>query len=488
MRRFQHQPSSKSWHIDFLRFLRRADLGGYSFAVINVGLALILRLVVDPWVADQSPYIMFVVAVAVTGLFTNARAAFLAAGLGAILAYVCFVPPRYHWGFRGLHDAASFGVYLLAAVAVVLLTQARNNAVERTRHSLVRQFETEQKLIDAETLFRNFMDNSSARAFLRDENGVYVYANEAARRVVAVQDVPKKAGIPQHFLEQDQQVLRTGQSMQFSDKIVGPGGERFWLTNKFPFIDQSGRKFVGGFSIDITDRVRAEDLLMKTHRFAAAGQMASLLAHEVNNPLAALTNVIYLLNNHPLDATGKHLVEQASEALARITRITAKTLSFYAEHDSAAPISMLELINEVADVLGSLELFKHIHIVRELEEGTIISSAARIRQLIESLLTNALESGAQTVRIRAKNALDSSSSKRSGVRITISDNGRGISHDHSLHLFEPFVTTKGESGTGLGLWTCKAIVLRAGGTIRIRSNSEGAHTGTCVVVFLPKIH
>jgi signal transduction histidine kinase len=479
-----HNRISKLLQMASPRFLRRPHLDGYAFAIISVVVAFVARVLIDPWVGDQSPYIMFVVAVAVTGLFAAVRAAFLATGLGAVLAYICFVPPRYRWGFAGLHDAVSFGIYLLASVAVVLLTRARNNAVENARQSLETQLQAERKLVDTETKFRKFMDNSSGRVFLRDDCGRYVYANEAARRGLSG---PNEAEIPAHLLEQDQQVLRAEQPMQFTDKIAGPSGERVWLTNKFPFIDQSGRRFVGGYSVDITDRLRAEDIVMKTQRFAAAGQMAHLLAHEVNNPLAALTNVLYLLATHSLDVAAQDLVKEASGALARINRITAMTLSFYAENDSAAPLSILQLINEVADVLSSIESFKPIEIIRELNDSTIIASAGRIRQLIQCLLTNALESGAGKVCIRARNARDFSQTRRPGVRITISDDGRGISRDRFADLFEPFVTTKSERGTGLGLWTCNAIVLRAGGTIRIRSNTNGVKTGTCVVLFLPRM-
>lgn len=479
-----HDHTFKLLHIELPRFLRALHKNGYSLAIISVVVAYIARLFIDPWVGDQSPYIMFVVAVAVTGLFSDVRAALLATALGAILAYIFFVPPRYHWGFAGLHDAVSFGVYLLASIAAVLLTRARNNAVERARRSLETQLQAERKLVDTETKFRKFMDNSSARVFLRDDYGRFVYANDAARRGLAS---PSGAEIPAHLLEQDQQVLRSGQPMQFTDKIAGPSGERVWLTNKFLFVDQAGRKFVGGFSVDITDRLRAEDIIMKTHRFAAAGQMANLLAHEVNNPLAALTNVVYLLSTHPLDAAAEDLVKQASGALSRITRITAMTLSFYAENDSAASLSICPLVNEVADVLGSIELFKHIELVRELSDSTIIASPARIRQLIQGLLTNALESGAGRVRIRVRDAREFSPAQRPGVRITLSDNGRGISRDRFADLFEPFVTTKTDRGRGLGLWTCNAIVLRAGGTIRIRSNAKGTKTGTCVFLFLPRM-
>ncbi len=474
---------------------RNMRIGGYSLAVVFVLLAFMLRLLIDPWLGDQSPYVMFVVAVAVTGLYAGVRAAWLAAALGAVVAYFCFVPPRYQWGFASLNDAAGFAVYLLAVTAVVLLTHARIRAASKAEQSLKSQVETERKLLDSETLFRHFMDYSSACAYLRDEEGRCVYANKAARREFGI--VPgrltsggSEVAVASDFQEQDQQVLNTGQAIEFVDRGAGNGVERYWLTSKFPFVGQSGQKFVGGISFEITDRIHAEEILWKTERLSAAGQMASLLAHEINNPLAALTNVMFLLNQQPLVSPAREILSQASDALTRINRIASMTLGFYFEKDTPAPLHFTRIIDEVAEMLISTESFKGIHVVREFRcDATVVASQSRIRQLIVNLLTNAMESGAGTVHIRVRMGPDwrrrARGGGRSGVRITIADDGRGIRPELREKIFEPFFSTKAEKGTGLGLWASRAVVLRNDGTIRLRTAVTSPRRGTCVCVFLP---
>jgi K+-sensing histidine kinase KdpD len=142
---------------------------GYWLAVVSVFLAFLLRLVIDPWLGGQMPYLTFVVAIAATGLYAGVRPAILATLLGAVTAYFCFVPPRYEWGFAGISDAVGFGVYLFAAAGVVLLTLARNSAASTAEESLKQQIEIERKLLDAQSLLRKFLDNGPACAYLRDE-------------------------------------------------------------------------------------------------------------------------------------------------------------------------------------------------------------------------------------------------------------------------------------------------------------------------------
>ena len=462
--------------------------GGYALAFMSVLLAFLLRLSLDSWLRNQQPYVTFIVAVAVTGLFAGVRPALVALALGAGIAYFGFVPPRYQWGFAGTGDAVGFGVYLLAAGAIILLTRARIHAAAKAEHSLKNQIEAERKLLDAETLFREFMDNSSACAYLRDEEGRCVYANEAAKREFGIESYPpgEQLAIASGFRGQDQQVLKAGHAMQFVDRGAGPGRERYWLTSKFPFIELSGHRFVGGISFEITDRMQAEQVLRKTERLSAAGRMASLLAHEINNPLAALTNLLFLLNQESLALPAREFVSQANDELARINRIAAMTLSFYFEKDTPAPLRICQIIDEVATTLTAMESFRNVQLVREFgSDPKIVGSPPRIRQLIANLLTNAMESGAQTVRIRVCEGRDWRDRDRTGVRITIADNGRGIPFEFRDKLFEPFFTTKCEKGVGLGLWASRTVVLRNEGTIRLRTNAQGPGRGTCVRVFLP---
>ncbi len=343
-------------------------IGGYSLAIISVVLAFLLRLLLDPWLGDQSPYLLFVVAVAVTGLYAGVRPAFLAGSLGTVVAYFCFVPPRYRWGFAGLSDAVGFGVYVLGVAGVILLTHARNRAIENAER----------------------------------------------------------------------------------------------------------------------DRIQAEEILLKTERLSAAGQMASLLAHEINNPLAALTNVMFLLNQQPLSVPSRELLSAGTDALHRINRIAGMTMGFFFEKDTPVPVRIREIIDDVAGALTSAERFKNIQCSRDFKaDPNIVASPPKVKQLIASLLTNAMESGATTVRVRVNTGTGWRPPRRSGIRITIADDGCGIPAGYGEKIFEPFFSSKSEKGTGLGLWASRAIVLRNDGRIKVRSAVAGPRKGTCVSVFLP---
>ncbi len=468
---------------------RKISLGGYSFAVISVLLALLLRFALDPWLGDQSPYITFVVAVAVTGLYAGVRSACLATGLGAVVAYFCFVPPRYAWGFAGMSDAVGFGTYFLAAIATVLLTNSRIRAAAKAEHSLHSQIAAERKLMDTEALFRHFMDHSSACVCLHDVQGQCIYANGAAKSKYGTVANSSLGGSEQlvlgpESLEQNQKVISTGQSSQFLEKDDATG--RSWLTNRFLFTDQSGQRFVGGISFEITERLRAEEILRKTECLSAAGQMASLLAHEINNPLAALSNLVFLLNEQPLPTPAREYASHAADELSRINRIAAVTLGFYFDSETPAQLQLSHMVDEVAEMFASMERFKGIRLLREYRcDATLVAPVGRIRQMIASIITNALESNPRTVRIRIRQGRSWHLPERTGVCITIADDGRGIPHEIEQKIFEPFFSTKPEKGSGLGLWAARSVVLRNNGKINLRTSTYPRTRGTTLRVFLP---
>jgi PAS domain S-box-containing protein len=477
-------------------FSPRFQFSGYWLAFVSVFLAFLLRLVIDPWLGDQMPYLTFVVAIAATGLYAGVRPAMLATLLGAVTAYFCFVPPRYELGFAGISDAVGFGVYLFAAGGVVLLTLARNSAAAKAEQSLKQQIEIERKLLDAQSLLKKFLDNGPACAYLRDEEGRYVYFNAMARQLLGIDDddasgisvESSPAQTDLHFRSQDREILQTGRPHQSVDKLVQPDGEHYWLTVKFPFIDQNGKKFVGGTSFEITERVQAEEVLRKTERIASSGQMASLLSHHVNNPLAAVTNCLYLLTGETLTPTGEEYLSRAKEELERLNRITGLTLGFYHENENPVLISICPVIEEVTQALKTVPAFQHVHVDRDFKcDATVFASRRGIQQLLTSLLANAMESGANTIRIRVDRGLNWRRPGVSGIRISIADDGHGISRDHSKQLFQPFFSTKGTRGTGLGLWSSRVIVRKIDGTIKLRSASTGPKTGTSVSLFLPTV-
>jgi PAS domain S-box-containing protein len=464
----------------------------YLLGLTAVVLAIGLRFLIDPWLGDQMPYITFILAVAVTGLYGGVGPALVTTFMGAAVAYWCFVPPRYQWGFQGISDAVGFGIYLAVAIAIVLLTRARNQAANAAERSFEQQIETARQLLDAEALFKAFMENSPGCAYLRDERGEHVYMNATARQVLGVsEEVAGNTNLgrfptptAQAMRDQDEEVLRSGRAKQFVDKIVDPDGERYWLTVKFPFVDQRECRFVGGTSFEITDRIRAEEVLRQAERLAAAEQMASLLAHEINNPLAALTNVMFLLEREPLPPASANYASMASRELQRINRIAGLTMVFYRESETPTRIDICKIMDEVVEGLLAMPAFCNVEVIRDFRCSTsLVGSVLKIRQLLANLLVNAFESGTKVVRIRVRSGYDRRSPARAGIRITIADAGRGIGPTDRQHVFEPFFSTKTSKASGLGLWASKLIVLRKDGSIRLRSATTG-RTGTCVTVFL----
>lgn len=477
--------SANSTHPMIASWIRQFRANPYTFALLVTLSGLLLRLLVDPWLADQMPYITFVLAVAVTGLYVGLRPALLTMFLGAGIAYFAFVPPRYRWGFERISDAAGFAVYLLTALAVVAVIRARQQAAEVAARSIAEREKAQSSLAEMQALLNAFMDNSPACTYMKDAQGRRVYANETAMKVLKSWFPSTSNGqLRPHELE----VLREGHALQFLDIIEEGGEERYWMATKFPFVDQSGHKFVGANLVDITDRIRAQELLQKTEQLTGAANMASLLAHEINNPLAGATNGLFLLAGEPLHDRARQYVDLVEEQVTRIRHITKLTLDLYREDETAKNVNVAEVADAVLQKLNMDDSGKHVQVKREYRGDTSLAARDdRVRALLHNLLSNSIESGSQSLRIRVAAAKDWHIPRRSGVRITISDSGCGIGSENRERIFKPFFSTKKRRGAGLGLWTTKVIVVRNGGSIRLRTGTHPGRRGTTVSVFLPTV-
>ncbi len=224
--------------------------------------------------------------------------------------------------------------------------------------------------------------------------------------------------------------------------------------------------------------------LISSERLAAAGRMANTLAHEINNPLEALTNVVYLLQTHDLPPTAQELAAIASRELERVGHITRSTLSFYRKAPGRT-LDLYTMLDEVVQLFTSRAMQHHIEIRTRFSEdvrGARYDPA--LRQVMANLVANALESMESTdghLNIRAR-------IEGSHAVILISDTGHGIDRANMRSVFEPFFTTKGERGTGLGLWVTRGILEEHGGRLRLRSCTRGRHRGTTVRIELPLLH
>jgi len=238
--------------------------------------------------------------------------------------------------------------------------------------------------------------------------------------------------------------------------------------------------------IDVTERRKAEDGMRQTEKLAAAGRLAASIAHEINNPLESVTNLIYLLNQDPsLSPSGHEYLSLAEQELTRVSQIATQTLRFHRQSTRAVPVRVHELLNAIYALYRAR--FDRLRVTLEhryRDSDPITAFEGELRQLFANLIANALDamSGGGRLLLRTRPAVRAGGVR--GIQVTVADTGQGISEELRGRVFEPFVTSKGMTGTGLGLWVSKEIVEKHRGVIRVRSRSDGPSRGTVFVVFL----
>jgi signal transduction histidine kinase len=239
---------------------------------------------------------------------------------------------------------------------------------------------------------------------------------------------------------------------------------------------------------DITQDKKARHALRISERLASVGRLAATIAHEINNPLEAATNLVYLAKDRAISHDQRDFLAATEEELARISHLTKQTLGFYRETKEAEPIRISPILDQLISVFAARTRNKSVDIRREIRgDPEVYAVADEIRQLITNLLSNSIDAvtrGGQ-IRLRVSPATEWNRKGRSGVRLTVADSGSGIPKAVRSELFEPFFTTKKEVGTGLGLWLSKGIVERHHGSIRVKSRSEPGNGWTVFSVFLP---
>jgi signal transduction histidine kinase len=240
------------------------------------------------------------------------------------------------------------------------------------------------------------------------------------------------------------------------------------------FTDETGRaRRMVGVNVDVTQSKLSEEALRKSEKLAATGRLAATVAHEINNPLEAVMNLLYLLqNDKTLSARAHEYLTQAEQELSRVAHLTRQTLGFY--RDSVAPTT-IDLADEVRQVLRLYERraqSKGIKVDVALEGAIFHGFPGEVKQVVSNLLTNAIDAAPMQgqVKVTTKRAKDM-------AVLRVEDNGPGIPEVIHDRLFEAFFSTKKEHGTGLGLWVSKGIVEKHGGNITFRTATRGS-TGT----------
>jgi PAS domain S-box-containing protein len=275
-----------------------------------------------------------------------------------------------------------------------------------------------------------------------------------------------------------------------------PGENRFWNVSYSPVYNSDGAvEAIAAVILEMTTQKKAEAALIQSEKLAAVGRLASSISHEINNPLEAITNLLYLIAlSGELPESIRHYVQIAQSELSRVCQIATQTLRFHRQAVRATHISAADLVNAVLNLYHGRLANSSIHVEAAYSTNTtILCFENDIRQVLNNLIANAIDAmrlGGGRLLVRAHDAMDYSADHpegRPGIRITIADTGHGMSPAVRERIFEPFYTTKDLNGTGLGLWISAGIVNRHHGRLTFRSTQHPIHHGTIFSLFLPRV-
>ena len=267
-----------------------------------------------------------------------------------------------------------------------------------------------------------------------------------------------------------------------------PEDKRHWNVNYSPIFDEDGSvRAVAAATIETTAQKRSEAALIQSEKLAAVGRMASSIAHEINNPLESVTNLLYIARQHSIIPEVQNFLDLADQELRRVSIIANQTLRFHKQATFPRDIRCTELFDTVLSLYeGRLRNSGIVVHKRKRAEQPIACFEGDVRQVLNNLVANAIDAmpAGGHLHVRSREATDWRTNRR-GLTLTIADTGTGMSPETRARVFEAFFTTKGFSGTGLGLWIGKEIVDRHQGRLLLRSRQSSTHSGTVFALFLP---
>lgn len=285
--------------------------------------------------------------------------------------------------------------------------------------------------------------------------------------------------------------LLTGEIPNFiiEKRYIRPDGSIVWVRNSVSLMSDEDTQSGHLLSIreDITDRKRAERVLEQQERMATIGRLTSSIVHEINNPLEAVVNLVFLARQSATLGEARTHLKMAEEELHRASEITTQGLQFHRQPSSPTSTNVVDLLRSVMTLFGGKVKAARIEVELKTEDAPeLVCFPGEIRQAFVNLIDNAIESmpygGQLKVKVRPGTnwkTLDH------GVRVTVADTGYGIGVETKRHIFEAFFTTKGSEGSGLGLWVTSNIVKKHHGCIHVRSKCLIKHGGTVFSVVFP---
>jgi PAS domain S-box-containing protein len=462
-------------------------LPGYLFALLLVALATILRLLLNPVVGVRFPFAFFAAAVLLTTWIAGTGPGLLAVVVGAVVTDYLYILPVGSVGSRDPAGWIALGTYLVLSLGTV-------GVIAKYRSAMAVRIAIEGRLNDG-------LDAANAAIWDMNLKTGEEYWSASYYRMLGLepsQALPTFDTWAERIHADDRtRVLKTWKaaiesrsSYSCQYRIVRPDGSVRWVEAKGKLtLDSGGNpiRSIGGF-VDITDRKRAQVALIEAEKFAASGKMAASLAHEINNPLEAVSNLIYVMKNQPGgDAPTREYLQLAEDEIRRVARLVQKVLAVHRQPSPPVRADIGKMMTNLVALYQSRTDERGIRVDLQADnDAELLCNPEEVRQIVTNLLVNAIEAVTDRGRIiiRTRRSSEWGEPSRAGVRVTVADNGIGIPAAKKSDIFQPFVTSKGKQGTGLGLWISKGIVEKSGGSLRFRSRTRQP-SGSCFSVFFP---
>jgi two-component system CheB/CheR fusion protein len=268
----------------------------------------------------------------------------------------------------------------------------------------------------------------------------------------------------------------------------GIGWKSFMLSGRYMVQEPDTAPLILLSLTDMTKRKKIEAALIQAEKLAIASRLAASIAHEINNPLEAITNLLYLASKGDDAGAAKSYAAQALEEVGRVSHITQQTLKFYRQSTAPSSVQIAEILDSLLVLYNEKLLANNISVHRQYREvPPILCLAGDLRQIFANIIANAVDAmgsgGSLTIRVRT--SFDWRNKERPGIRTTIADSGTGMDSETLRKIYEPFYTTKNETGTGLGMWVSAQLVERLQGDLRVLSTTRLGRSGTTFSLFLP---
>jgi PAS domain S-box-containing protein len=341
------------------------------------------------------------------------------------------------------------------------------------------------------------VDSADDAIVSKDLHGIVQTWNEGARRTFGY-TAEEMIGqsilrlIPEDMYPEEDEILskiRRGERTEHYETVRRrKDGERIQVSVTIsPIRDETGR-VIGASKIarDISDRKRMERLLIDAEKLAANGRMAASIAHEINNPLESLMNLIYLARQNTEESTKTYeYLATAEEELERVSQIARQTLGYYRDTGRPTSLCLHKLVQNVLTVYQSKLISSNIAVDANFDDTReIVVRKGEMLQVFSNVIANAIDAMDRGGTLTIRTAI-AKRGQSEGVEVTICDTGSGIDAAHLERVFEPFFTTKREIGTGVGLWVARQLIGKRGGEISMTSSVEPGASGTQVSIFLP---